>query len=120
MKTTFAIIATAIAATGSIPAAVFAQEDVNRMDDAQLRSALERHYETAVTLAGNPDVVRADDPRFIWANEARTQCGIALGYLAGNTRNADSIAKCTFAHARMTGSTYPSAPPIMSAPGTQR
>ena len=119
MNTKYAVIACALVAAGVVPAAALAQDDPTRLQGADLRSALAQRYDAAVALGRDPAVVSANDPRHIWANEAKAQCGIALGYLASDTRDDDSIAKCTRAHTMM-GRTAPSVPPIMTAPGNQR
>ncbi|MEM1053360.1 MAG: OmpA family protein, partial [Pseudomonadota bacterium] len=57
-------------------------------------------------------VSSADDPRYMWASEAKVQCAIALGYLKSNTRDETSIGKCGYAFDRM--SVVPS--PVVRAP----
>lgn len=61
---------------------------------ADLRTEITRRYDTAVAATLARDVIAANDSRFLWASEAKVACGIAIGYLKHNTKDADSIARC--------------------------
>ena len=83
------------------PALAAAQsgEELAAMGKAQLRSELLRRHDEAV--AAMTATVGVNDPRYIWAMQAKIQCGIALGYLKSGTKDAGSIGKCADAYARM-------------------
>lgn len=97
-------IALALAAAGAAalwPALAAAQpgEDLAAMGKGQLRAELLTRHDAAV--AAMAATVGANDPRYIWAMQAKAQCGIALGFLKSGTRDPVSIGKCAEAHARM-------------------
>ena len=90
---------------------VAAQDNWEDMDISSLRGETQQRYDAALALADDAAVVEANDPRFIWASEAKVQCGIALGYLKSRTRDPVSLGKCRDAYARMTQTTRAMAPP---------
>lgn len=69
------------------------------MSRAELRSAVRERHDAAV--AAMAATVGANDPRYIWAMQAKAQCGIALGFLKSGTRDEDSLGKCAAAAMRM-------------------
>ena len=97
-----ATLALALAGAGAFwPAQAAAQSggELAAMDKGQLRTELLRRHDEAV--AAMTATAGANDPRYIWAMQAKIQCGIALGYLKSGTRDASSIGKCANAYARM-------------------
>lgn len=101
MRKTTAIFALAGAAVGMIPSAAFAQDDLMSLDGSELRSAVQMRYDAALALTNDPGIVNANDPRYIWASEAKAQCGIALGFLKSSTRDEVSLSKCGMAYDMM-------------------
>jgi outer membrane protein OmpA-like peptidoglycan-associated protein len=101
MRKTTAIFALAGAAVGMIPSAAFAQDDLMSLDGSELRSAVQMRYDAALSLTKDPAVVSANDPRYIWASEAKAQCGIALGFLKSGTKDEVSLSKCSLAYDMM-------------------
>lgn len=102
------------AVTAAAPAALAAQElssDLSTSDNDALRSAIEMRYDAALAATNNDSVIAANDPRYIWASEAKVQCAIALGYLKSDTRDETSISKCDYAYGRMAMVAAPIAPP---------
>jgi OmpA-OmpF porin, OOP family len=83
------------------PALAAAQsgDELMAMSRSELRGAVQQRHDAAV--AAMAATVNADDPRYIWAMQAKAHCGIALGYLKSGTRDADSLGKCADAYARM-------------------
>ena len=94
----------------AIPATAWAQDDTD-----SLRSEIQQHYDAALAMTLDPAIVRANNPRYTWASEAKIQCGIALGYLESNTRDEVSIGKCRTA-AEMMMRVPPPPPPPPPAP----
>jgi len=88
----------------ALPATAWAQDDTD-----SLRSEIQQHYDAALAMTLDPAIVRANDPRYTWANEAKVQCGIALGYLKSSTHDETSISKCRTAAEMMTR--LPAPPP---------
>ena len=112
-----ATFALALAGAGAFwPALAMAQsgEELAAMDKGQLRGELLRRHDEAV--AAMAATVGVNDPRYIWAMQAKIHCGIALGYLKSGTRDAGSIGKCANAYARMQAT--PMAPMPMAPPTT--
>lgn len=106
---------TVMACTGAAMALVCtpaaAQDNWQDRDISSLRGETQQRYDAALALTNDAAVAAANDPRFIWASEAKVQCGIALGYLKSRTRDAVSLGKCRDAYARMTEAPRPVAPP---------
>ncbi|MBL4857830.1 MAG: OmpA family protein [Erythrobacter sp.] len=101
MRKTTAIFALAGAAVGMTPTAAFAQDDLMSLDGSELRSAVQMRYDAALALTNDPGIVNANDPRYIWASEAKAQCGIALGFLKSSTKDEVSLSKCGTAYDMM-------------------
>ncbi len=83
------------------------------MDNGGLRSELEQRYEAGLAASLDPAISGANDPRYLWALETKTQCAIAIGFMKSATRDETSIRKCTNAYAMMS---YVTAPPVVQAP----
>lgn len=98
-KTRGAMVALALAGA-ALPALAAAQSgDLMALGKSQLRSELLSRHDAAV--AAMAATVGANDPRYIWAMQAKVQCGIALGYLKSGTKDPGSIGKCADAYVRM-------------------
>ncbi|MDZ4307786.1 OmpA family protein [Allopontixanthobacter sp.] len=82
-----------------------AQDDVQAMMDlgvSDLRQEIQTRYDAGLAASIDPSIVSANDNRYTWANEAKTQCGIALGFLKSSTKDEVSIGKCVLASQMMT------------------
>lgn len=101
------IITGAVLAIGLLPAMAFAQDasadDLMALGNRELRSEVRQRFDAAMSLASDAAVVSADTNRYMWATQARTQCGIALGFLKSGTKDPVSIGKCRDAADRMQG-----------------
>ena len=89
------------------------------LDIGSLRGEIQQRYDAALALSTDPSIVAADNSRYVWANEAKAQCGIALGYLKSSTRDETSIGKCEMAARLMNRVPTPYVappPPVVSAP----
>ena len=71
------------------------------LDKNSLRSEIQMRYDAALSLSRDPAIQAANDTRFVWANEAKAQCGIALGYLKDGIKDPVSVGKCARAYALM-------------------
>lgn len=94
----------AIGLGAALPAAAFAQGaggDLMGLSVSELRSEIGQRYADALALTQDPGVFAADNPRFLWASQAKAQCGIALGFLKSGTKDPVSIGKCDDASRRM-------------------
>ncbi len=89
------------------------------LDGSQLRSELQQRYDAALALTMDQAIVRADNPRYTWASEAKVQCAIALGYLKAGNRDENSIGKCAMAAEMMNRLPPPPAPPPPPPPPPQ-
>jgi outer membrane protein OmpA-like peptidoglycan-associated protein len=118
LKGTRRVAAAIVVAAGILPGVAAAQDTDDgarlvAMDVNGLRGEIQSRYDSALAASLDPAIVNANDPRFIWANEAKVQCGIALGYLKSATKDATSIRKCALFHARML---LVPAPPVVAPP----
>lgn len=113
-KTLVSTIAIAVAAY-AVPG--LAQDSsLSGLDLGSLRSEIQQRYDAALTLSTDPAIVSGDNPRYVWANEAKVQCAISLGYLKSSTRDEVSISKCEMASNLMNRVSTPMAPPPPAAP----
>jgi OmpA-OmpF porin, OOP family len=71
------------------------------MDKGALRSEIARRYDAGLALTRDAAVSAADNPRYLWASQAKAQCGIALGFLKSDAKDPVSIGKCDDAYNRM-------------------
>ena len=88
------------------------------LDNGALKGEIQMRFDAALAASNNSTVVSADDTRFIWANEAKAQCGIALGYLKSGTKDPVSVRKCARAYQLMQDGTRrgPIAPRVEPPP----
>lgn len=105
-------LALAGAAWPALAAAQDAGGDLMGLGKGALRDALTQRHDAAV--AAMAATANANDPRYIWAFQAKAQCGIALGFLKSGTKDPVSIGKCADAAARM--QIVPAAPMPMAPP----
>ena len=107
----------AIAVLGAVPSVAMAQSagaDLLALNGDQLRGELQTRYDSALAATTDRAVVAANDTRYIWASEAKVQCGIAIGYMKSSTKDETSIRKCGDAYARYNQA--PAPPPMAVAP----
>lgn len=105
------------AAVSALPTGAWAQgADLMGLDTGQLREEIGHRYNDALTLTQDQTVVAADNTRFIWASQAKAQCGIALGFLKSGHKDPVSIGKCDDAWRRMQGQPAPVAVAAPPAP----
>lgn len=71
------------------------------LDSATLKSELTMRYDAGLAMSQDGATIAADNPNYIWASQAKAQCGIALGFMKGGTRDPVSIGKCVDAYNRM-------------------
>lgn len=110
--------APALAQTATYTSPMTSTSELAGMDLGSLRSAIQQRYDAALALSVDPSIVSADNSRFVWVNEAKAQCGIALGFLKSSTRDETSISKCEMAAALMNRVPTPMAappPPVRTA-----
>lgn len=91
-------------AAAAIPASALAQasaSDLMAMPVSQLKGEIGNRYDAALALSRDGGTIAADDPRYLWAIQAKAQCGIALGFLKSSTKDPVSIGKCVDAANRM-------------------
>ena len=101
MRIPTAIFALAGMAVGLVPTAASAQDDLMSLDGSELRDAVQMRYDAALALTNDPAILNANDPRYVWASEAKAQCGIALGFLKSGTKDEVSLSKCDMAYGMM-------------------
>jgi outer membrane protein OmpA-like peptidoglycan-associated protein len=113
------------AATVAFPAAAQAQAqatatDLMGMSVSALKGEIGNRYDAALTLTRDGAIQGADNPRYLWAIQAKAQCGIALGFLKSGTKDPVSIGKCVDAYNRMQEqpavAIAPPPPPVVDNP----
>ncbi len=82
------------------------------LDKDNLRGEIQQRFDSALAASNEAGTVNADDTRFVWANEAKAQCGIALGYLKSGTKDPVSVGKCARFHAMMQDNTRRTPTPL--------
>ena len=110
-------------ALAGLPANALAQassDDLMGLSGGALRDGVQSRYAAALTMTQDATVVAADSTQFIWASQAKAQCGIALGFLKSGTKDSVSIGKCADAALRMqtpiTPPPVPLATPVAAMP----
>lgn len=99
--------------TGAVAQSTSA-DDLMAMGTSSLRSEIDQRYNAALALTRDGSIVSADTSQYMWASQAKAQCGIALGFLKSSTKDPVSIRKCVDAHQRMQSA--PLTPPTLTAP----
>jgi outer membrane protein OmpA-like peptidoglycan-associated protein len=89
-------------------------DDLMAMGAGSLRGEIDQRYTAALALTRDASVVSANSSQYMWASQAKVQCGIALGFLKSATKDRVSISKCVDAHLRMQAA--PLTPPTLAAP----
>lgn len=111
-----ALVSTIAIVSAAWPLAAWAQasgDDLMAMGKEQLRGEIQQRYAAALALTNDQATVAANDPRFVWASQAKAQCGIAIGFLKSSYKDPVSIGKCVDAALRMAA--VP-APTVVMAP----
>lgn len=110
MKKRTIIGAMALAASALSPSLAMAQqsgsadlEQLMALRSGQLKREITSRYDEALGKTRDATIIGADSERYMWASQAKVQCGIALGYLKSGTKDRVSIGKCADAYARMQG-----------------
>lgn len=101
------------------PATAFAQQggnDLMTLDRSALKKEVRSRYDAAIAQVGNTGVVSADTPAFMWASQAKAQCGIALGFLKSGKKDPVSVGKCDDAYQRMNGVQMAASEPLPPPP----
>ncbi|HKX78823.1 MAG TPA: OmpA family protein [Novosphingobium sp.] len=103
----------------AFPAAVAAQDapsnDLMQLSTASLRDEIGQRYDAALARSQDAGVMSADSNVYMWASQAKAQCGIALGFLKSGTKDPVSVGKCADAALRMQGFAAAQPPPQMPA-----
>lgn len=119
MKKMATILSAAGAAMALLPTSALAQEGWTSADAGTLESEVRQRYDAALALTTDQSIIDANDTRYLWASEAKVQCGIALGFLDRGNRDETSLSKCNFASDMMNRGPLPMAPqPQQPAPTT--
>jgi OmpA-OmpF porin, OOP family len=92
-------------------AAAQSADDLMALGNDALRSEIGKRYDAGLALTRDAAAVAADNPRYLWASQAKAQCGIALGFLKSGTKDPVSIGKCDDAYNRMQLQPPPPPPP---------
>lgn len=92
-------------------AAAQATEELMSLDRSSLEDAVRERYDAALALTGDQAVVAANTSQFMWASQAKNQCGIALGFLKSGSKDPVSVGKCADAASRMRAAVIAAAPP---------
>lgn len=90
--------------------------DMLALSDSALEGELTSRYEAGLAASLNNSVISADDPRYLWALEAKVQCGIAIGFMKSSTRDETSISNCLRAAHLMTVIPEPPAARVIPPP----
>lgn len=86
------------------------------MDEGSLEGEIGSRFNDGLSASNNPELINGDDPRYLWALETKTQCGIALGYLKSSTKDPVSVGKCAKSHELMQMLPPPPAPMVQAPP----
>ena len=59
----------------------------------ELKTEVRSRYDAALAMSVDPAVTAADTGSYAWASEAKVQCGIAMGFLKSNSKDAAGAAR---------------------------
>lgn len=107
MKTYLGLSVLTTCLVAALPATASAQD----ADEDTVREQVQQQYDAALAATLDPAIVNANDSRYLWASEAKVQCGIALGYFRSGTHDETSISKCNTAYGLMQRTSAPPPPP---------
>lgn len=108
----------AVALACGLPGAVLAKDagaDLMSLDKGALKVEVRSRYDAALAQTDNASVVSVDSPAFMWASQAKAQCGIALGFLKSGKKDPVSVGKCDEAYRRMSQPQTVSEAPVPSS-----
>lgn len=97
MKTRALMLSAAGAVLALSPTNAWGQADWMSADMSTLRSEVQQRYDAALALTNDQSIITANDTRYLWASEAKVQCGIAIGFLKRGNRDETSLSKCGMA-----------------------
>ncbi len=110
----------ALAAAACFPAVAAAQStpgsELMGLGLGSLRGEIGSRYDAALALTNDTAVVAANSSQFMWASQAKNQCGIAMGFLKSGTKDPVSIGKCAEAYDRMQSNAPLPVAPVGAAP----
>ncbi|WP_296677984.1 OmpA family protein [Novosphingobium sp.] len=111
-KLTMALVASAVASPAAaqeqpVAGNLVTSVDMMSMSVSELKGEIGQRYDAALALTRDGGTVGANDPRYLWAIQAKAQCGIALGFLKSSTKDPVSIGKCIDAAMRMNAQPMP-------------
>jgi OmpA-OmpF porin, OOP family len=92
-------------------AAAQSADELMAMGNDALKGEIGKRYDAGLALTRDAAAVATDNPRYLWASQAKAQCGIALGFLKSGTKDPVSIGKCDDAYNRMQLQPPPPPPP---------
>jgi len=101
----------ALAAAQDGPPPAAAPMDLMSLDKGTLRGEIGKRYDAALAATLDSAVYAVDNPRYLWASQAKAQCGIAIGFLKSGYKDPVSIGKCDDAYVRMQMVPAPPPPP---------
>lgn len=104
-----------VLAATALPGIAMAQamtaDELMGLGISSLRSEIQMRYDAALALSQEQGTVSADTNTYMWASQAKAQCGIAIGFLKSRTKDPVSIGKCVDAYNRMQFVPPPPPPP---------
>lgn len=101
----------ALSAWPAVASAQSGGQDLMSLDKDSLRGEIQTRYDAALARTQDPGTISADTNVFLWASQAKAQCGIALGFLKSGTKDPVSVGKCADAYNRMMNPTVAAAAP---------
>src|SRR5689334_15321782 len=67
------------------------QSQIALLPEGEVEARVSDFYDSAGEALQSAEVIESRRPAFLWAREARFQCGKALGYLEGGYVDEDSV-----------------------------
>ncbi|HTJ56890.1 MAG TPA: hypothetical protein VL418_04910 [Devosiaceae bacterium] len=71
-----------------------AMSPITSLHTPLLQATLANDYALAMLETTDPTTLYSTSPRFTWAEAAKLQCSIALGYMRTGTIDTESASKC--------------------------
>jgi hypothetical protein len=90
-----------VEASGPFCAAYSHPFDRPDVTPAMVQEAVQEHFSLSVEVSERQSTIFNASPRFVWSNETKIYCGMAIGYFAAGELNDVAVTKCDCFYAQM-------------------
>jgi len=86
----------------SLACADFSRIAVHReVDPSEMKGIVQEHYDLSRSVSEEKSTIYNASPRYLWADQTRVYCGMAIGYFAYGEFNDEAVGKCDCFYGQM-------------------